>query len=779
MSVIGQPFPRNELRRLLRGGGRYIGDIVLPRMLHVAFLRSPYAHAAITGIDVSAARTAPGVRAAFTGADLRDDVKPILGVAAHRKGHRAPPQYVMAVGKAVFQGQPVAAIAADTRAQAEDAAERISVEWQQLPPIMDAEAALTAAAIHAELADNLSYDQTILAGDPAAAFANAAIVVEQIFHFERQTGLTLEPRGLIAHFDPADETLTVHHAHQSPFQMQDVFSRHLGIPEHKIRVIAPDVGGGFGLKLNVYAEELAVAAISRRLGRPVKFCADRLESFLADAHARDHVIRARLAVAADGTITGMEVDDLAAIGAYGMAMRFNIAEGVMAIMASGAPYAFDNYKGRTRSVFVNKAPIGMYRGVGVPLACVVTEVLTDLAAGAIGMDTVAFKQKNYRPANTPCVAPSGYRMDNVSFHRCLDRLVELMDYTALRADQAEARKRGVLRGIGIGTFVEPTAYGPPYYGPSDARISVQDGCSLRLDPSGTVRCVTSVTDQGQGTLTGLAQIIADTLGVAFGQVTVMGGDSAISPYGGGAWASRGMAMGGEAALKAALDLRANILTLAGSISQTPPEHLDIVDSQIINRGTGAPVIGLAELGRIGYFRQDTLPGSLDVQLAVTRSHVANHSSYYMANGVQGCHLEIDPRTGFIRLLGHWAVDDCGRVINPLQVTEQVRGGIVQGIGSVLFEEIVYSPEGSLLTGTMADYLAPMAFDVPDIHVEHVETPEATTMLGAKGVGEAGLIGATGAVWVAVNDALKPLGARMVRQPFTPERVLDAIAAARQ
>jgi carbon-monoxide dehydrogenase large subunit len=412
----------------------------------------------------------------------------------------------------------------------------------------------------------------------------------------------------------------------------------------------------------------------------------------------------------------------------------------------------------------------------MPLACVATELLTDLAADALGIDTVEFKRRAYRPKESlPCVTPGGQRLETVSFHACLDQLVALMDYDGLRREQRALRARGVYRGIGIATFCEPTAYGPPYYGPSGAAISTQDGCTLRLEPSGAVRAITSLTDQGQGTLTSVAQIVADAVGTSVEQVSVIGGDSAISPYGGGAWASRGTAVGGEAALRAGRALRRNILALAGAIAQTPAEALDVVAGQVVNVRTGQGVASLAEIGRIGYFRQDTLPRDFDVQLSVTESFVGNDKAYYMANGVQGSLVEVDPATGFIRVLGQWAVDDCGRVINPLLVDEQVRGGIVQGIGAVLFEECIYGEDGNLLNGTMADYLVPMAAEMPDIVVGHVETPEASTQLGAKGIGEAGLIGAMGAVWVAVNDALKPLGARVLHQPFTPERVLDAIA----
>ena len=781
-SKIGKRVPRVNVQKLVRGRGRYVGDIKLPRMLHLSFIRSPYAHARIGHIDASKALAAPGVEHVFTGRDIADVTTPLVGVAGHRPGHKSAVQHLMATEKASWQGEAVAAVVARSRAEAEDAAELVQIDYEELPVVVDGETALApeTPVIHPEIGDNLAFQHEIVTGDSAAAFGAAAVVVEQTFRFDRQTGLTLEPRGLIADFDPGTETLTVYYSHQSPHQMQDVFSQHLGILEHRIRVIAPDVGGGFGVKVNVYGEEIAVCAISRLIGRPVKFCADRLESFVSDIHARDHVVTARLAADADGTITAMELDDLGMMGAYGMSRRFNVAEGMMAIIMAGAPYALTDYRARTRNVYVNKAIVGVFRGVGMPLACAPTEVLVDKAAAALGIDPVAFRRQNYLTADAfPMVTPGGTIIDDVSFHACLDKLVEMMDYDRLRAEQAELRVAGIHRGIGIATFVEQTAYGPPYYGPSLARNSVQDGCTIRLEPSGKLRCITSITDQGQGTLTGAAQIIASALGVEVDDIDIINGDSASTAYGGGAWASRGTPIGGEASLKTALTLRANILDLAGVIAQMSPENLDIVDGQIVDTRTGMTTASLAEIAEIGYFRQDTLPPDYDVQLSVTQSHVHNDKDYYLANGIQGAYLEIDTESGFIRLLGHWAVDDCGRVINPLLVDEQVRGGIVQGIGATLYEQCMYSDDGQMQNGTMADYLAPMAFEMPDIVVEHVETREASTMLGAKGIGEAGMIGAIGVMWSAVNDALRPLGAEINHQPFTPERILEALKAARQ
>lgn len=778
---IGARIPRRELKRLLAGHGRYIDDIRLPRMLHACFVRSPHPHARLLSIDVEAAKQATGVAAVFTAAEINPRCEPLIGVALHRPGHRSAPQRLFAAERAVWQGQPAAIVLADTRAEAEDAAELIEIEWEPLPVVGDQLQAIAPGApiIHPEVPDNLAFDFTLEKGEPAKAFAEADLVIEEELRFERQMAMTLEARGLIADFNPGDGSLTVIHAHQSPFQMQEIFAKHLGIPEHNVRVVAPDIGGAFGMKLNIYSDEIATVVASMIIGRPVKFCVDRLESFVSDAQARDHRIKCRIACKKTGEITAMEIDDLGAVGAYGQPMRFNVAEGMMAVVMTGAPYSFENYKARTRSVYVNKNLVGMYRGVGMPFACIVAELLTDLAAEKLGIDTVEFKRRTYRPKSSlPCVTPGNQRLETVSFHECLEKLVKLMDYDKLRREQSELRKRGVYRGIGISTFCEQTAYGPPYYGPSGASISTQDGCTLRLEPSGSVRCITSLTDQGQGTLTAVAQIVADTLSIPVDQVSVVGNDSAISTYGGGAWASRGTAIGGEAALRAGTILKDNILSLASAITQTPAEALRLADGQVINSKTGQSVISLADVGRIGYFRQDTLPKDFDVQLSVSASFVANDKPYYMANGVQATYLEVDRDTGFIKLLGQWAVDDCGRVINPLLVDEQVRGGIVQGIGAVLFEECIYSDDANLLNGTMADYLVPMAYEMPDIMVDHVETPEASTKLGAKGIGEAGLIGAMGAVWVAANDALKPLGARITHQPFTPERVLDALARAK-
>ena len=778
--LVGKGVARPNVKRLIHGRGRYTDDISVPHMLHIAFVRSPYGHARINGIDAAMAADAPGVLRVITGAEVAEICEPMLAVAAHRPGHKSAPQHALAVDHVCYQGEPVAAVVAASRAEAEDAADLVMVEYEELLAVMDIMEALDLASppIHPDLGDNQCFEHTTVTGDAAAALAQAAFTVEHEFEFGRHTAVTLEGRAILAHWDTVEERLTVHHSHQSPYQMQDVFSRHLGIPEHKVRVITPDIGGGFGLKINVHGEELAVAAIAKLLGKPVKFTADRLESFAADCQTRDHLGMAKMGVDANGKITSMDFENALSVGAYTAYIRFGLAEGMMAITCAAAPYALTDYHARTRVAYVNKGIVGMFRGVGVPVGCAVTEVLVDQAAAKAGIDPVKFRRMNYhQDEDYPLVSVGGYAAKYMSLHRCLDACIDIMDYDALRADQASQRENNVWRGVGVATFVEAAAFGPVYYGPSGARVSTQDGCTVKLEPSGVVRVMTSVTDQGQGTLTGIAQIVGDQLGVGMDAIDVIAGDSATTPYGGGAWASRGMAMGGEAALQAGKALKANILDLAASVLQTSADALTLKDGEIRDAATGEARMDLAEVAKVGYFRQDTLPGGTQSELMVTRHHVPD-TPYYVANGVQGAHVEVDIDTGFIKLLGWWVADDCGRVVNPLMVDEQIRGGVIQGIGNTLYEHSQYDESGQLLNATLADYLLPMAGEMPDIRIAHVETPLTNTELGANGIGESGTIGAIAALWCAVNDALRPLGAQVTKQPFTPEHILEVIANGR-
>jgi carbon-monoxide dehydrogenase large subunit len=776
-SYLGRSVPRPNARRLLQGKGTFVDDIVLPRMLHVAFVRSPHAHARIAAIDSRAAAASPGVVRVVAGAELAEHCTPWVGVLSHLKDMKSAPQPALAVDRACWQGEAAVAVLADGRAAAEDGAALVEIDWQELPAVTGMETALDPATpvLHPELGDNLTFRRDIETGAVDAAFAAAARFVEAVFHTGRHTGVCLEGRAILADWNHAEQHLTVYQSHQAPHMMQTVFARHLGLAEAQVRVICRDVGGSYGIKVHAYPDELAAAALSRLVRRPVKFVADRLESFVTDIHARDHRITGRLAAAADGKILAIAIDDLTGIGPYSVYPRTSAIEGNQVIMLTGGPYAFENYRARTTVVLQNKTVTSQYRAVGHPIACAVTEGLVDLAAAALAIDPVEMRRRNLiRDDAYPCTSPSGYRFERLSHHRCLEKLVGLMGYDALRAEQRGLRARGVQRGIGVASFIELTNPSPAFYGVGGAPISAQDGCTIRLDPGGTITCLTGVTEQGQGTETMIAQVAASAVGVALDNVRVITGDTEVTPYGGGTWASRGAGIAGEATVRAGTALRAAILEVAAILLQAEPGALDVADGRIVDRDGGAARMTVEEVARVAYFRGDTLPKGFQAELVQTRHFFPKAYPFAFTNGVQASYVEVDVDTGFVKLLRHWVVEDCGRVINPLLVDEQIRGGVVQGLGAALLEECLYDRAGQLLNGNLADYLVPMAAELPDIEVGHVETPIAESALGAKGVGEAGTAGAPAAVMNAINDALAPFGARVLAQPFTPERILQAL-----
>jgi len=775
-SYIGRSVPRPNAPRLAAGRGTYVDDLRLPRLAHVAFLRSPHAHAAIGAIDTAAARAAPGVIRVVTGAELAKICTPWVGVLHHLKGLKSAPQHALAVDRACWQGEPVVAVVARSRAEAEDGVALVEVDWQVLPAVVEMETALASPPIHPELGDNLAFRREHVGGDPDAAFADpGSVVVEATFHTGRHTGVCLEGRSILADWNPAERRLTVHHSNQAPHMMQTVFAKHLGLREGEVRVICRDIGGSYGIKVHVYPDEVATAALSMLLSRPVKFVADRLEGMASDIHARDHRIKARAAVTRDGWLTAIEIDDLTGIGPYSVYPRTSAVEGNQVVNLTGGPYALTGYRAATTVVFQNKTPTCQYRAVGHPIATAVTEGLVDLAAAAIGMDVVEIRRRNLLADNVyPFTNLAGLRFEGLSHQQCLEKLLKLMDYDSLRADQAAARARGVHRGIGLACFIELTNPSPFMYGIGGARISAMDGATVRLDPDGSVSVLSGVTEQGQGTEAMLAQVVATAMGVDVARVRVTTGDTETTPYGGGTWASRGAGIGGEAALQAGTALRHQVLEVAGAMLQAAPATLDIRAGAVVDAATGAERMPLEELGRVVYFRGDTLPKGLPRELSATRHYTPSDYPFAFTNGAQASYLEVDIDTGFVTLLGHWCVEDCGTVINPLLVDEQIRGGVVQGIGGALFEHCLYDGEGQLLTGSLADYLVPMSGEMPDIHVAHVETPTGESALGAKGAGEAGTAGAPAAIQNAINDALRPFGAQVFAQPFTPARVLEAL-----
>jgi aerobic carbon-monoxide dehydrogenase large subunit len=776
-SYIGRSVSRPNAARLLAGRGRYVTDLTLPRMLHAAFLRSPYAHARIASIDAEAALAMPGVRLVATGADLAKLCSPWTGTLEHFKGMKSAPQLPLPVEEVLWSGQAVVAIVAEARAQAEDAAEAILVEFEELAAVVEIDQAREPGADRAALtvADNLCFYSRLDTGGIDGIFTGAAHVVEEEFQFGRHTAVTLEPRAIVADWDASEGKLTVHHATQTPYQFQDLYSRHYGIPEASVRVIAPDIGGSFGMKLHVYPEDMAVVGLSMLCGRPVKYVVDRIESFVSDIHARDHRVRARMALDSDGAILAMDVDDVTAIGAFSTYPRTSAVEGNQVVRLIGAPYRFRNYRAELSVVFQNKVQTSQYRAVGHPIACAVTERLVDLAANSVGLDPVTMRERNLIADDSyPCDSPTGYKFEALSHQASLAKLKAMMNYDSLRAEQAALRQRGIHRGIGIASFVEISNPSPAFYGIGGARISAQDGAIVTVTPSGEIRCLISVTEQGQGTETIIGQIVADQLGVPRERVRVVTGDTETTPHGGATWACRGAGIGGETALQAARKLRGNVLSVAATILQAKAGDLDMRDGVIVDALTGAERISLAEVARIVYFRSDTLPRDVGAQLSVAHHYTPQGYPFAFTNGVQGCHVELDVETGFVKLLKHWVVEDCGRIINPLLVDEQVRGGVVQGLGAAFFEECRYDENGQLTNGSLADYLVPMACEMPDIVVGHIETPTADTELGAKGCGEAGTAAASAAALNAVNDAMNPFGASIAQIPMTPARLLRAL-----
>ena len=775
-NYVGQSVPRSGAKKLLEGRGTYLDDLRLPRLVHVVFFRSPHAHAVIKHLDLSQARKQPGVVAVFDGHEVAKFCTPWVGVLGHLKGIRSAPQYAIAPERACWQGEAVAVVVAQTRRQAEDALDHVMADWDLLPVVTDMEASLAGdVVIHPDLGDNKCFSRELITENFEAEFAKADVVVEKVYEFSRHTGVTNEPRGILADYNPAENLLTVYQGTQTPNMMQDIFSRHLGIPESNVRVICKDVGGSFGIKVHVYPDEMATAAISVMLKRPVKFSADRIESFLTDIHAREHKVKIKLACTHQGDIIAFDMNDLTGIGPYSVYPRTSGIEGNQVVNLTGGPYKHKHYKAKLDVVFTNKNVTCQYRAVGHPIAMAITEGIVDEAARKIGMDPAEFRRRNLISDDAyPYTFPSGVKFEKLSHHQCLDQLMTLMDYKGLRQEQADLRAQGIYRGIGLAAMIEVTNPSPAFYGVGGARISAQDGATIRLDPAGMVNVLVSVTEQGQGTEAVFTQIAATAVGVKVENVRVITGDTAITPYGGGTWASRGAGIGGEAVLQAGKVLRKHILDVAAAILKVEAATLDLVNGVVVDKLSGQEQMTLNEVGRVAYFRPDTLPMNFQSELTVTRHYTPREYGFTFTNGIQASYVEVDTETGFVKLLKHWCVEDCGTIINPMLVDEQIRGGIVQGIGGAMFEECMYSEDGQLLNGSMADYLVPMAGEMPDMVIGHVQTPTKTSELGAKGAGEAGTAGAPGAVMNAINDALAPLNANVSVQPFTPQRVLAAL-----
>jgi carbon-monoxide dehydrogenase large subunit len=778
--AVGQPVKRVEDPRLLAGQGRYVDDLRLPRMVSAAFVQSPHAHARLRRVDVRRAAALPDVVGVLTGEEAARRCRPWRGILTDYVGMKTPLQYPLAVDKVRYVGEPVVAIAAVDRYVAEDACDLVEVEYEPLPAVVDPEAAMRPGGplIDEESGDNVIYRGGFDKGEVDRAFAEADRVYRDRFVIGRQTCVALEPRSLVAAYEPTTQSMTVWISSQVPHMMQAIFSRILGIEEQKLRVIAPDVGGSFGLKIHCYSDDVAACILSIKLGRPVKWIADRVESFATDIHCREHIVEVEAAVGADGTVLGLRSRAVTGVGPWSCYPRSSVVEGNQVIRLLTGPYRIRHHKAELAVVAQNKALMSQYRAVGHPIATMIMESMLDVAARDLRIDPVEIRKRNLvRPHEFPYTSAYGYVYESGSYVESLDLVVDKGDYAGWRREQARARAEGRFVGIGLSCFIELTAPGS-FYGSGGAPVSAQEGATIRLEPTGKVTALVGVTNQGQGAHTAFAQVIADELGVPVDDVNVMSGDTALVPYGGGTSGSRGAVLGAGASILACRGLRKQIARVAASMLEAAPGDIEIAGGKARVRGSPHTAVGLAEVAWLVYYRSDKLPRDVEPSLEST-SHYTPERPLSWTNGAHLAVVEVDVETGLVRILKYTTVEDCGTIINPALVAEQVRGGVAQGIGSALYEHIVYDEHGQLQTRTLMDYLVPGSAEMPDIEVYHLETPSPFTVGGFKGVGEAGTTGAPAAIVNAVNDALAPLGVRLTRQPITPDLVLGALRAARR
>ena len=776
---IGARVKRGDDPRLLTGRGRYVDDLSLPRMVHAAFVRSPHAHARLVHVDLERAGRAPGVVGVLAGDAVAKLCKPYRGVLLHYKGMKTGAMLPLAIGRVRCVGEPIVAIAAESRAAADDAAALIDIEYEPIPAVLSATEALAdgAPVIHPELGDNVLYETRLTTGDVGRAFAGAARVWERTFTTGRHTGVPLEPRSLLADYEPATRSLTVWISTQVPHMMQAVLAELFALREPRVRVVAPDVGGSFGIKIHVYQDDMAACALAVTLGRPVKWVASRRESFVSDIHAREQTIRVEVAADDAGALTAMRASITAAVGPYSAYPRSSVVEGGQVLRLLPGPYRVRSYDAALRVVAQNKVVTSQYRAVGHPIATAVTESMIDLVARDLGIDPAEVRRRNLiRPEDLPFTTAAGNVLDSGSYHAALARLLEAADYDGLRRDQQAARSRGRHVGIGLSCFVELTGPGAQFYGVGGAPISGQEGTTIRIESGGGVTALVGVTNQGQGTHTAIAQIIADELDVPLDDVAVLSGDTAVVPYGGGTWASRGMPIGGSATLLAARALGERIRTVAARLLEAHAADIELGGARAVVRGSPERGLSYADLARAVHFRSNELRG-VEPSLEAT-VHYTNPQAWTFTNGAHLAVVEVDVETGRVRVLRYVAVDDCGRIVNPALVEGQIAGGIAQGLGGALKEHCVYDDAGQLLSATLMDYAVPTFADVPPIEMHHIETPAPGLAGGFKGAGEAGATGAPAAILNAVNDALAPLGVMLTDQPITAERIVRAIHAAR-
>jgi carbon-monoxide dehydrogenase large subunit len=768
MRFVGARIPRVEDRRLLTGRGRYIDDLQPPNLLHATFLRSSVAHARVARVDVDAARLAPGVVAVFTGVEMAKLCGPValpnMGPNIH-----LPEFHPLATDRVRFVGDPLAMVVATSRYLAEDAAELIEVDYDPLPVVADYETALDPAVppLFDDIGSNVVGTSSTTAGDLATAFAAADRVLEVTLRQHRVANAPMETRGAIADYDPASEELTYHAATQSPHGLRMQLARTLGLPMERIRVLAGDVGGAFGLKGGVSRENFCLAAASRQLGRPVKWIEDRNEHLLASGHAREEMVTARVAVTDDGAVLAIDVDLLMDQGAYPwVPYPASLFAGMIERLLPG-PYHLQAYAIRSTILATNKCTYVAYRGPW-EMETWVRERLLDVVAHELDLDPAEVRRRNLVAGDPDDRLITGASLAGVSSRESLDRALELIGYAAFRVEQAAARAEGRHLGIGFATFIEASP------GPADMRNGSEQA-RVRLEPDGHVTVITAQAPHGQGHETTLAQLAADELGVPLEHVRVVHGDTQLTPVSMvGTGGSRAAPWASGAVITTARRLKEKVLGIAAELLEISPADLDITDGLIVPRGVPEKAMPLAKLASRAILNPASLPPGVDRELEAFETFDGTGiTGSGWSGGTHACTVEVDIETGRVTILRYVAVEDCGPVINPAIVEGQIAGGVAQGIGAVLYEHCVYDEDANPLTGTFVDYLLPTAVEIPTIEIDHLET-DPDGELGFRGVGEGGAIVAPATLTSAIEDALHPLGVRIREQHLSPARILALV-----
>lgn len=771
---VGRARTRKEDARLVTGQTNWTDNITLPGLAQVAFLRSPHAHARITSVNLDAARTAPGVIAAFAGPDVAAEQGSLPCAWPVTEDIVIPNHPPMAVDTVRYAGEIVAAVVARDRYAAADALELIDVEYEPLPPVLDMPAALETSSpkVHAE--GNKSYTWTLANGDLDAAFADAPVVIERTYRQQRLIPEAMEPRAVVV--APVADEFTMWSSTQIPHVLRVMLALVTGIPEHKLRVIAPDVGGGFGSKLQVTAEEVLALILARRLGRPVKWTESRTEGNAAVHHGRDQIQKIRIAAEADGTLRGLDVDLLADMGAYLMIVTPGVP--LLGAFMFNAIYKMNAYRFNCTGVFTTKTPTDAYRGAGRPEATYAIEHIMDDLAVHLGLDPLEVRERNWiKHEEFPYTTISGLTYDTGNYEAATALAKDLFQYEELRKEQSErnAASAAVRLGLGVSTYTEMCGLAPSrVLGSLRYAAGGWEHAAIRMLPTGKVEVITGSSAHGQGHETAWSQIVADELGVPFEDVRVLHGDTAIAHKGMDTYGSRSLVVGGTALVSACGKVREKARVIAAAMMEVAPADLEWADGRWAVRGDPDQGKAIGEIAFAAFAAHD-LPDGVEPSLDSDATIDPDNFSY--PHGTHLCAVEVDTETGWVKIRSYVAVDDVGNVINPLIVDGQLHGGIVQGIAQALFEEAAYDDSGNLVTASLADYLIPSAADVPSFTLARTETPSTLNPLGVKGVGEAGTIASTPAVVNAIVDALRPFGVTDVAMPCTPERVWRAINSA--